>query len=176
MFILKPQEVIPCCVERSDATAMLGFQFRRWAFYFENESHYPLEEALQRCRTWLDSNQTPLEVRAILVESGGCRMGVHNPQLKARPAAEVFEEMRTSADLVKTHRWRARTFAKSFVGSEAVSWLCQRLQVQRQEAVALGRQLLQQGIFAHVLGEQDFEDGQYFYRFSSDGAPEKRLL
>jgi hypothetical protein len=36
--------------------------------------------------------------------------------------------------------------------------------------VAVGRRLLEQGRFRHVLGEHGFRDGYFFYRFREDEA------
>ncbi len=52
------------------------------------------------------------------------------------------------------------------IGSEAVSWMIEELFVQtRQEAVALGQMLLNNGAINHVANKQPFLDDYYFYRF-----------
>lgn len=40
----------------------------------------------------------------------------------------------------------------------------------RDEAVALGRRLLERGLVHHVLDEHDFADDTLFYRFRADDA------
>lgn len=39
-----------------------------------------------------------------------------------------------------------------------------------------GQSCLENGCFAHVLGEQSFQDDYLFYRFEQDGGPEERAM
>lgn len=57
---------------------------------------------------------------------------------------------------------------RCFVGSEAVAWLMRAENLRRDEAVRLGQSLVQRGVFHHVLDEQPFRDGNFFYRFYAD--------
>jgi hypothetical protein len=84
--------------------------------------------------------------------------------------------MQRDPKLVKDRRWGLRIFEQCFIGSEAVDWMCQKLYLSREESIKLGQQCLHLGFFAHVLGEQDFADQPYFYRFTEDGLPEDRLF
>lgn len=52
-----------------------------------------------------------------------------------------------------------------FVGREAVSWLSEQLDLSRADAVQLGERLVERGDVRHVLDEQPFRDGNFFYRF-----------
>jgi small-conductance mechanosensitive channel len=65
-------------------------------------------------------------------------------------------------------RHRLRTYARSFVGREAVRWLMEHEGLAREDALALGRRLVAQGIIHHVLDEHDFRDAALYYRFRSD--------
>ncbi len=107
-------------------------------------------------------------------------MGIYSQALQPKPLAtalaELCWEMRTTTLLVGSHRWRLRTFKQSFIGSEAVSWIANRLHISRELAVYLGQLCLRKGLFDHVLGEQDFADAAYYYRFSQDGLPEHRVF
>ncbi len=180
MLLLSPQDIEHCSIERPGSAAMLGFRFKRWAFYFQTCVRIPLEEAIRLSREWLDVTAETSELRVVLVEPEGCRFGIHDPELATRPLeqalADLCVEMRTYGGLIGTHRWGLRNFEKSFVGSEAVTWLAERLQITREDAVQLGRQCLKQGFFVHVLGEQDFEDSHYYYRFVTDGATNERVI
>ena len=89
----------------------------------------------------------------------------------------LCHEMRLSEGLeVKDRRWKLRIFEKCFVGQEAVSWLCTRLQISRLEAVKIGQKFLEQGYLFHVLQEHDFKDGYFYYRFFADGFPSQRIF
>ncbi|XP_059457747.1 uncharacterized protein LOC132187446 [Corylus avellana] len=52
-----------------------------------------------------------------------------------------------------------------FSGSETVEVLIHHLDCGRRKAVDIGRQLARRHFINHVFGENDFEDGNHFYRF-----------
>ncbi|KAB2623961.1 hypothetical protein D8674_015621 [Pyrus ussuriensis x Pyrus communis] len=52
-----------------------------------------------------------------------------------------------------------------FAGSEMVEVIIQHLDCGRRKAVEIGRQLARKHFIHHVFGENDFEDGNHFYRF-----------
>lgn len=52
-----------------------------------------------------------------------------------------------------------------FAGSELVEVLIQQLDCGRRQAVEIGRQLARRHFIHHVFGENEFEDGNHFYRF-----------
>jgi potassium-dependent mechanosensitive channel len=56
------------------------------------------------------------------------------------------------------------------VGSEIVGWLVAGEKLTRDEAVAVGRRMMEQGLLRHVLDEHGFEDAYLFYRFAEDAA------
>ncbi|MDJ0724529.1 MAG: hypothetical protein QNJ38_05400 [Prochloraceae cyanobacterium] len=92
-------------------------------------------------------------------------------------ARNLCHEMYSSSELeIKDRRWRLRIFKKCFVGQEGVNWLYKHLKVTRPEAIKVGQELLKQGHIFHVLKEHDFKDGYFFYRFSMDGFPSKRVF
>ena len=91
--------------------------------------------------------------------------------------ANICREMHLSQELeIKDRRWKLRIFEKCFVGEEAVSWLCNRLQISRLEALEIGQKCLEQGYLFHVLEEHDFKDGYFYYRFFADGFPSQRIF
>ncbi|ORZ32082.1 hypothetical protein BCR44DRAFT_1441039 [Catenaria anguillulae PL171] len=67
-------------------------------------------------------------------------------------------------------RWHLRLYERVFVGSECVDWMLRSISDvdTREDAVALGNSLLQQGVFVHVLQKHSFMDGHYFYRLRPD--------
>ena len=92
-------------------------------------------------------------------------------------SAKICHEMHVSEELeIKDRRWKLRIFKNCFVGEEAVTWLCKRLQISRSEAIEIGQKCLEQGYFYHVLEEHYFEDGYFYYRFSADGCPSERIF
>ena len=103
--------------------------------------------------------------------------------LKTKPVidrlflANICNQMRLSEELeIKDRRWRLRIFEKCFVGEEAVTWLCNRLQISRWEAIEIGQKCLEKGYLLHVLEEHDFKDGYFYYRFFADGFPSQRIF
>ncbi|ERN09543.1 hypothetical protein AMTR_s00029p00147460 [Amborella trichopoda] len=52
-----------------------------------------------------------------------------------------------------------------FSGGEAVEVLIQHMDCGRKKAIEMGKQLARKHFFHHVFQENDFEDGNHFYRF-----------
>ncbi|XP_059655224.1 uncharacterized protein LOC132302407 [Cornus florida] len=52
-----------------------------------------------------------------------------------------------------------------FAGSEMVEVMIQHLDCARMKAIEVGRQLARKHFIHHVFGENEFEDGNHFYRF-----------
>ncbi|KAF2721543.1 hypothetical protein K431DRAFT_303305 [Polychaeton citri CBS 116435] len=70
---------------------------------------------------------------------------------------------------VKDRRWFTRIHLKCFRGDEMTNWLLRVFKdlTYRDDAVALGNDLVKRGIFTHVRHKHDFEDGNYFYQIAS---------
>lgn len=86
-------------------------------------------------------------------------------QLAVKQLIALAEAFRAGVD-VKDRYHRLKSYKSCFVGSEAVSWLIEHKHADtREEAVALGLQLFDAGIFYHVKGEQRFVDDYIFYQF-----------
>lgn len=66
---------------------------------------------------------------------------------------------------VQDRKHRLANYPNCFVGSEAVDVLVRITGRSRQTALAIGRLLHLIGDFYHVAGDQEFEDGEYFYYF-----------
>ena len=81
----------------------------------------------------------------------------------------VLERMRAAGGVpVLDRRHLLAFYPRCFVGREAVDWLVHELRLPRDEAIALGRRLVERGCFHHVLDEHGFRDGNFFYRFRDD--------
>lgn len=70
---------------------------------------------------------------------------------------------------VRDRRWFARLHFKCFRGDEMVNWLMRVFKDlhTREDAMAIGNELMRRGIFSHVRHKHDFRDGNYFYQITS---------
>lgn len=66
---------------------------------------------------------------------------------------------------VADRSYRAQRYASCFVGSEAVTWFRNTLNINLTEAITCGQTLMNLGLVRHVSGEREFLDAEYFYRF-----------
>lgn len=80
----------------------------------------------------------------------------------------IGQRMKNSQELEKTFYHRSwRISRKCFVGSKAVTWMINKLNISRMEAVKLGQKCLEKQIFSHILERDVFEDDEkqfYFFR------------
>ncbi|KAJ4974728.1 hypothetical protein NE237_007902 [Protea cynaroides] len=60
---------------------------------------------------------------------------------------------------------RMKLVKNCFSGSEMVGAIMQHLGCGRKKAAEIGKELARKHFIHHVLGENDFEDGNHFYRF-----------
>lgn len=60
---------------------------------------------------------------------------------------------------------RLKIVKNCFAGSEMVEALIQQLDCGRKKAVEIGKELARKHFIHHVFGQNDFEDGNHFYRF-----------
>ena len=67
---------------------------------------------------------------------------------------------------LRDRRWFTRLHFKCFRGDEMCNWILQAFKdlAAREEAVALGNQLMDRDIFTHVRGKHEFRDGHYLYQ------------
>ena len=65
-------------------------------------------------------------------------------------------------------RWHLRLHYNCFIGFELTTWLLQNFRDvdTRDEAVELGNELLESGMFQHVEQRHNFRDGNYFYQIA----------
>lgn len=69
---------------------------------------------------------------------------------------------------IRARTYRTQTYDECFVGADAVNWLMQTTHVTRTEALRIGQALLELGHVYHVVREQPFQDGHFFYRISAN--------
>ncbi|ORY02057.1 hypothetical protein BCR34DRAFT_493449 [Clohesyomyces aquaticus] len=76
-------------------------------------------------------------------------------------------------------RWHWRLHYNCFIGFDLTSWLQSNFKDidTRDEAVDLGNQLMEKGLFQHVQKRHQFRDGNFFYQIAADyraSRPESR--
>lgn len=70
---------------------------------------------------------------------------------------------------VADRRYRLRKYPQCMVGSTAVDWLAARHGGNRDQAASLGQALERSGLLHHVVKQQAFQDGEFFYRVAAPG-------
>ena len=71
---------------------------------------------------------------------------------------------------LRDRRWHWRLHYNCFIGLELATWLLENFRnvKDRSEAVDLGNELMQSGLFTHVEKRHEFRDGNYFYQITSE--------
>jgi small-conductance mechanosensitive channel len=88
--------------------------------------------------------------------------------------AALVERMRSPGGVpIADRRHLFTTHRRSFVGTDAVAWLREREGLTREEALTVGRLLVERRLVHHVLDEHEFEDASLFYRFYADEAEDR---
>jgi hypothetical protein len=67
-------------------------------------------------------------------------------------------------------RWHWRLHYNCFLGFDLTSWLLQNFKdiETRDDAVELGNQLMERGLFQHVQKKHQFRDGNFFYQIAAE--------
>lgn len=75
-------------------------------------------------------------------------------------------------------KWHWKRHQNSFIGSEMVNWLLRNLSDidTREEAVEYGQNMMDKGLFKHVLNKHGFLDGHYFYQITPSYLIDARTL
>lgn len=70
---------------------------------------------------------------------------------------------------LRDRRWFTRMHLKCFRGDEMTNWLLGVFKdlSTREEAIEMGNDLMNRGIFTHVRHKHEFRDGNYFYQIAS---------
>lgn len=69
-------------------------------------------------------------------------------------------------------QYQSQTYPRCFTGSELVSWLVEKWNCTREDAMQWGQDLLTAAVIDAVMGESTFHDGYYFYRFREEQGPD----
>jgi len=70
---------------------------------------------------------------------------------------------------VADRRYRLRAYPQCLVGSGTIDWLAKRHGGDRAQATALGAALERTGLLHHVVKQQPFQDGDFYYRIAATG-------
>ncbi|NEQ49280.1 MAG: mechanosensitive ion channel protein [Leptolyngbya sp. SIO3F4] len=177
MFILQSEQVDFCTLNSrigEQTVQRPGIEYQR-KLYTKGEI-YDLQHrqaAIQKAK------QKVLELKGqpmILVEdSGNITLWYHDKTAeKVSPLLTLDLEklvaaMRNVGGIqIKERQFHLKTYHQCFVGNEAVDWLTYHLKISREDAVRIGQRLIDENWIHHVLDEQAFQDGYFFYRFRWD--------
>ncbi|MBM3356562.1 MAG: hypothetical protein FJY54_02405 [Betaproteobacteria bacterium] len=85
-------------------------------------------------------------------------------------AEGVIAKLRGGSGVPVANRpYHMTTYSECFLGSEAVDCIVRETGLSRKAAVEAGQALLEAGEIYHVVREQPFLDGRFFYRFAARG-------
>nr|POE51857.1 vacuolar membrane-associated protein iml1 [Quercus suber] len=107
-----------------------------------------------------DEGLAPLFASSEMYHSSTFDVGKLVKQMQADPPHGVE---------VRDRRWFTRLHFKCFRGDEMVNWLLRVFKDvhTREEALVIGNELMDRGIFGHVRHKHNFRDGNYFYQIAS---------
>jgi hypothetical protein len=97
------------------------------------------------------------------------RFAQQSPALDAIELDELVARMRSPQGVgIQDRIYRRNSYARCFVGTEAVRWFMRAYALTPEDATSLGQRLLDLGLIHHVVDEHEFVDGNFFYRFYAD--------
>ncbi|MDV3350675.1 hypothetical protein QGP82_18345 [Leptothoe sp. LEGE 181152] len=177
MFILQAEQVDFCTLNSRIGNQIVqipGLEYQR-KLYIKGETYEQQDRstAIQKAR------QKVLELKGqpmILVEEyDTITLWYHDKTVeKVSPLLtldlqELVAAMRNVGGIhIKERQFHLKSYPQCFVGSEAVDWLVAHLKISRPDAVTVGQRLINENWIHHVLDEQAFQDGYFFYRFRWD--------
>lgn len=83
---------------------------------------------------------------------------------------DLSEEMQSVRGItIKDRLWHWRWYESSWIGTEFVTWLLEKTDLQtREEAIQFAREHMKKGFFEHVGKSHGFLDGFYLYRLKGE--------
>lgn len=96
------------------------------------------------------------------------RLRANSARLDALDLCDVAQRMRGGGVAIRDRVYHTVKYPACFVGAEAVAWMREALQLSENEAMTLGQRMIDLFIIHHVVDEQSFRGGNYFYRFHQD--------
>ncbi|CAK3870518.1 vacuolar membrane-associated IML1 [Lecanosticta acicola] len=93
----------------------------------------------------------------------------HSSNFDSAKLVKQMQELPPYGVEMRDRRWLTLTHLKCFRGDEMTTWLLSVFKdlEYREDAVAIGNELMSRGIFTHVRQKHKFRDGHYFYQISS---------
>lgn len=87
-------------------------------------------------------------------------------RISLEEALSIAQELQSPSGVEIKNRWyHFKCYKECFVGSELVSWLMENRNLSTKEAIALGQNLLEHKVIAHVCNDHTFKNEFLFYRF-----------
>ncbi|RMD72758.1 MAG: hypothetical protein D6822_00775 [Cyanobacteria bacterium J149] len=148
---------------------------------------HEMEPAIKKCREFLDRDEAIPSI--VVKEATGFSVFCEQPNTnyvgKMEPSPEVSSSAKPAKSKINLEKIVAqmrgengvpikgrmqglKLYKRSFVGSEAVDWLTNTLNISRPQAIKIGQLLLSNNLIRHVTGEHQFEDRELLYRFTED--------
>ncbi|MEL6928565.1 MAG: hypothetical protein AAFO95_08015 [Cyanobacteria bacterium J06600_6] len=88
------------------------------------------------------------------------------PRLSLTEATQLVREIQMSGKLeIADRQYQLTKYPQCFIGSELVDWLIENKDVIELEAIAIGQNLLEHNLIAHVRKQHDFKNEFLFYHF-----------
>ena len=101
------------------------------------------------------------------------------PRLSLAEASQLVVKIKEYKDLlIKDRQYRLNKYSQCFVGSELVDWLIEHQNLVEAEAIAVGQNLLEHNLIAHVHKQHDFKNEFLFYQLveASNSQPYRSQL
>jgi len=172
VFILSKEEVLLRGINSSRSS-----ELDLYNQVFVKDQSFSKEQravALTCCRAYLDHGKICLVVEE---EEGFTlwQQRVQHDPLARLLTPQTLQQMHQGLQILD-RPYRLRTYARCFIGAEAVTWFSKTFKLSPSESVQLGQKLIDRGIIHHVLDEQTFQDGYFFYRFYGDEPDENPVV
>ena len=178
MLVVEEAQIRYCSVRRSGEKRVLPGALYSKQLFARGRSYPPdrREDALQESRRAIAEAKDCLVVQSV----AGYTLWYRDERLRvvadepANPIAAIdlarlVRKMRQPDGVeVADRTYSFKTYARCFVGREAVSWWMRHLRISNEEAIALGQRLIDEHWIHHVANEHAFRDEYLFYRFYSD--------
>lgn len=95
------------------------------------------------------------------------RVSADTPRLNALDLTLVTKRMHDGIK-IRDRKFNGVRYPTCYVGSDAMAWMRTTYQLSVNEAMTLGQRLIDLFIVHHVVDDQPFRDGKFFYRFYRD--------
>ena len=87
----------------------------------------------------------------------------------------IAQKMAEEVEL-KDRKYYMKTYSNCFLGTEAVKWMTQSLEISKEEAVKLGQSLLFNDFIHHITRKEQFEDKEHLYKFTNKNGRSTRAI